>query len=67
MSHVMFATKVAIAGTVFFLVAISAVVYLVSSLVFTNLTAAIATAIITAIAVWAWVYLPLVSFDREDQ
>ena len=67
MSHVMFATKVAIAGTVFFLVAISAVVYLVSSLVFTNLAAVVATAVITAVAVWAWIYLPLFSFDREDQ
>ena len=66
-SHVMFATKVAIAGTIFFLVAISAVVYLVSSLVFTNLTAAIATAVITGIAVWAWLYLPLFSFDSKDE
>lgn len=66
MSHVMFATRLAIAGTVFFLVAISAVVYLVSSLVFTNLIAAIATGSITAISVWAWVYVPLFRFDSRD-
>ncbi len=66
-SHVMFAAKVAIAGTIFFLVAIAAVVYLVSSLVFTNLTAAVATAVITGIAAWAWIYIPLYSFDRKDE
>ncbi len=67
MSHVMFATKLAIAGTVFFLVSISAVVYLVSSLVFTNFAAAVATAIITAISVWAWVYVPLFVFDSKEE
>lgn len=66
MSHVMFATKLAIAGTIFFLIAISAVVYLVSSLVFTDLAAGIATAAIVAIAVWAWIYVPLFRFDSTD-
>lgn len=66
MSHVMFATKLAIAGTVFFLIAIAAVVYLVSSLVFTNVTAVVATVAISAIAVWAWVYVPLFRFDSGD-
>ncbi len=50
----------------FFLISISAVVYLVSSLVFTNLAAAVATAIITAISTWAWVYVPLIKFDSSD-
>ena len=67
LSHVMFATKLAIAGTVFFLISISAVVYLVSSLVFSNLAAAVATAVITAISVWAWVYVPLFSFESSDE
>lgn len=67
LSHVMFATKLAIVGTVFFLISISAVVYLVSSLVFTNLAAAVATAIITAISTWAWVYVPLIKFDSSDE
>lgn len=67
MSHVMFATKLAIAGTVFFLISISAVVYLVSSLVFSNFAAAVATAAITAIAGWAWFYVPLLKFDSDDQ
>lgn len=64
--HVLYATKVAIAGNVFFLVSIVAVVYLVSSLVFTDPLAAIATTLVAAIASWSWFYLPLVRF-REDR
>lgn len=64
-SHVMYATKVALAGTVAFLVSIVAVVYLVSSLVFHDLLAVSATVITTAIAAWAWFYLPLVTFNRD--
>lgn len=64
--HVMMATKLAIAGTVTFLVAIAAVVYMVSSIVFSDPLAAAATAAIAAVAAWAWFYLPLVSFDSHD-
>ncbi|HEU4895475.1 MAG TPA: DUF6328 family protein [Acidimicrobiia bacterium] len=63
--HVMYATKLAIAGTVFFLVAIAAVVYLVSSLVFSDPFAAAATLVIGVISAWSWFYLPLVQFNRE--
>lgn len=66
MSHVMFATKLAIAGTVMFLLAIASVVYLVSSVVFTDPLAGFATAFITGIAAWAWFYLPLIKFDRDS-
>lgn len=64
--HVMFATKVAIVGTVSFLVAIVAVVYLVSSLVFTNWIAVSATVVVAGVSSWTWFYLPLVSFNRDD-
>lgn len=67
-NHVMYATKLAIAGTVAFMVSIVAVVYLVSSLVFgdsTNLVATVATAVIALLAIWAWFYLPLVRFNRD--
>lgn len=65
-SHVMYATKVAIAGTVAFLVSIVAVVYLVSSLVlFTDWLAIVATVIVATTAAWAWFYLPLVRFARD--
>jgi len=66
-NHVMYATKVAIAGTVSFLIAIAAVVYLVSSLVFSDPFAVAATLIIGAIATWAWFYLPLVRFNRDEE
>ena len=64
--HVMYATKVSIAGTVFFLIAITSVVYLVSSLVFSDPLAMAATGVIAAIALWSWFYVPLVSFSRDD-
>jgi Na+-transporting methylmalonyl-CoA/oxaloacetate decarboxylase gamma subunit len=66
-SHVMYATKVAIAGTVFFLIAIAAVVYLVSSLVFSDPFAVAATLVIGVIATWSWFYLPLVRFNRDEE
>lgn len=65
-SHVMFATKVALAGTVTFLVSIMAVVYLVTSLVFNDVFAVAATVITTLIASWAWFYLPLVTFNKDS-
>jgi hypothetical protein len=64
-NHVMYATKLAIAGTVAFLVAIVAVVYLVSSLVFSDGLAVAATVVIGAVASWAWFYLPLIRFSRD--
>jgi hypothetical protein len=65
MGHVMAATRLAIAGTVLFLVAIASVVYLVSSLVFTDVIAGVATAIVATVASWAWFYLPLITFRRD--
>lgn len=66
-SHVMYATKVALAGTVMFLVAIVAVVYLVSSFVFSDPLAVVATVIVAAVASWAWFYLPLVKFSNDGE
>lgn len=65
MSHVMVATRLAIAGTVLFLIAIASVVYLVSSLVFDTVLASAATGVTALVAGWAWFYLPLVSFNRH--
>lgn len=61
--HVMTAARLAIAGTIIFLVAIGAVVYLVTALVFAAPLAIIATTIVLAVASWAWLYLPLVDFQ----
>lgn len=65
LEHVMSATKIAIVGTVLFLISISAVVYLVSSLVFDDTFAALATAAITMVSGWAWFYVPLVKFRHH--
>jgi hypothetical protein len=65
-SHVMFATKLALAGTVTFLISIVAVVYLVTSLVFDDAFAAAATLVTTLIAAWAWFYVPLVTFNKDS-
>lgn len=65
-SHVMYATKVALAGTVTFLIAIVAVVFLVSSFVFTDPVAIVATVVVAAVAGWAWFYVPLVRFTRDE-
>lgn len=67
LEHVMAATKIAIVGTVLFLVSISAVVFLVSSLVFDDTFAVLATTVTTVVAGWAWFYVPLVRFRHHGQ
>lgn len=62
----MYATKVAIVGTVLFMISIASVVFLVSSLVFSDPLAIAATVIVGAIAAWSWFYVPLVSFSNDD-
>lgn len=65
-SHVQTAVRLTIAGTVAFLIAVASVVFLVSSIVFSNLLAAISTSIVVGVAGWGWFYLPLVRFARPD-
>ena len=64
-SHVLAAARLSIAGTLGFLVAISAVVYLVSSIVYRQPFAIVATVVVTSVAGWAWFYLPIVRFERD--
>lgn len=64
--HVMVATRLAIAGTVAFLIAIGAAVYLVTSVVLSDLAAVIVTALVSAVAAWSWFYLPIVTFNRTQ-
>lgn len=66
MSHVLFGTKIAIVGTVAFAISIAAVVYLVSTLVFADLPAAIATIVVALVTAWAWFYVPLVKFRHME-
>lgn len=69
LNHVMVATYLATMGTVLFLIAIAASVYLVSDLVLTRMSALVASLSITSMAGWAWFWLPLVAFrtGRDDQ
>lgn len=66
-SHVLVAARLSIAGTLLFLVAISSVVYLVTSIVFTDILAVVATVAVAGVASWAWFYLPLVSFEQDGE
>ncbi len=63
--HLMITVRLTIAGTVAFAVALAAAVFLVSSLVFTQLTASIAAAAVTLVMAWAWFFVPLVTFERS--
>lgn len=66
MSHVMTATRLAIIGTGFFMVSIVAVVFMVSSLIVGSLLASISGALAAVLIVWAWLYIPLVRFKRDQ-
>lgn len=63
----MWATWVAIVGSVAMGVAVAATVFLVSNLVFDLALAVLATALIVGVLSWAWFYLPLVTFARHDR
>jgi hypothetical protein len=63
--HLIWATWVAIVGSIVMGVAVLATVFLVSSLVFNSLPAMVATIGVTAVLVWSWLYLPLVTFRRH--
>ena len=65
--HVLVAARMSIAGTVLFLIAISSVVYLVTSIVFSEILAVIATVVVGGLASWAWFYLPLISFEQDGE
>lgn len=63
-SHLVWTTWVTIVGSVAMGVAMLATAYLVSHLVYSATPAFIATALIGASVLWAWFYLPLVTFRR---
>jgi hypothetical protein len=63
--HVYIAARIATVGTVIAAIAISAVAYLVTSLVFDDRLAALAAALLMAVTAWSWFYLPLVRFEKD--
>ena len=64
--HVNAAVKIAIVGSALFAVTITAVAYLVASVVLTTPIAIGLTVAVALACLWSWYYLPLVSFRRDD-
>lgn len=65
--HLVWAIWLGIFGSIATLIAISATVYLVSSIVFNDIIAIVAASLITALACWSWLFLPIVTFrSRHD-
>ena len=58
--------RLAIAGTFFLAVAMTAVVFLITDLIFGNATTAIATAAIALLFAWFWYGLPIMRRLRGD-
>jgi hypothetical protein len=50
-----------------FAIAIGAATYLVSALVFEDVLAVIVTILIVGVTAWAWFYLPVVTFSKDDR
>lgn len=66
MRHVRVAAHIALGGTVLLFVAVTAAVHLVLDAVFGAQTAVSVVVGIALLALWAWFYLPLVSFSRSQ-
>lgn len=66
--HVIVAVRLAIVGSISFLISMVASVYLVTELVLRTSWALVALGITLVVGLWAWLYLPLVNFaqDAED-
>ena len=63
--HLDVAVRITVVGSALFAVAITAVAFMVSSIVLST-GAAIAVAVTTAlVCAWSWYYLPLVTFRRD--
>lgn len=64
-AHLESAVRLTIAGSVFLLIALSCVAYLVTSLILNDLAAAAAAAVLSAVSAYTWFYQPLVVFERK--
>jgi hypothetical protein len=64
--HLDVAVHVTIVGSALFAVAVTAVAYLVSSIVLGTTGALAVTAAIVVTWGWSWYYVPLVSFRRDS-
>lgn len=63
--HLDVAARLAYGGTIAAAVAIAAVAYFVTALLFGSVTASLVAAAVAGITTWSWFWLPLVSFGRD--
>jgi cobalamin synthase len=63
--HVQTAVRLTVLGSGGFAIALTAVAFLVSSVVLATGVAIAVTAVVAAVCLWSWYYLPLVVFERE--
>ena len=64
--HLDAAVKITVVGSALFAVTITAVAFLVASVVLTTTVAVAMTVVVALTCLWSWYYLPLVSFRRDD-
>ena len=64
--HLDAAVKITVLGSALFAVTISAVAFLVASIVLSTTVAITVTVVVSGACLWSWYYLPLVSFRRDD-
>ena len=64
--HLRVAIQLTVVGTLAFAIAITAVAFLVSSLVLGTPMAIAMAAVVAIVGAWSWFYLPLVAFERDD-
>ncbi len=63
--HLAVAVRLTVAGSVLFGVALTAVAYLVSSIVLGTPVAIAVTVVVAAVGLWSWFYIPMVTFSRD--
>lgn len=64
--HLDVAVRLAVVGSAGFALAITAVAYLVSSIVLGSAGGVVVAAVVAVVVGWSWYYLPLVSFRDDD-
>ncbi len=64
-SHLKVAVRLAVAGSVAFMISMAAAVFLVTAVIFATSLALAAVAVVAVIGAWSWFYLPMVSFERD--
>jgi uncharacterized membrane protein len=63
--HLHIAVNLTIAGTIIFAIALSAAVFLISTLTLTDSVAVGATIAVAVVLTWSWFYIPMVTFRRH--